>query len=255
MRSFFIFSILGQSFGIDIKCVKRILPAQYLRAVPDEDEHIEGMFQYEEKVTRVLSFRKATGHKFYAQELQELFLELKREHQEWLDALISSVEKGTRFTETTDFHTCRLGEWIDSFQAETKEMKELVKNLNFYHQRLHSSALDVLDIRDKEEAKQWIDDNLREMYKNTIYYLDKIADKSEEAAVSFQRCLILNSSESEYFGVNVDAVEDIIHIEDEKLHKPEQIQNIGEFMSLEAILEHEGRLITIVKDISVDKKS
>jgi chemotaxis signal transduction protein len=61
----------------------------------------------------------------------------------------------------------------------------------------------------------------------------------------------LLDSENNLFGVNVDGVEDIIHIENEKLHKPKEVQTIGEYMNLEAILEHEGKLITIVKDIHI----
>jgi len=255
MRSFFLFSILGQSFGIDIERVKRILPAQYLTVIPDVDEHVEGMFQYEDEVVKVLSFRKALGHEHYASELQTLFKELKKQHEEWLEALIATVEKDVEFTKTTDSHACFLGEWIDTFQADSTEMKALVKNLNFHHQRLHASALEVFEIQkdDAAKARVWIEDNIQDMYKNTISYLDDIAQKSEEVAVSFQRCLILTNVNNELFGVNVDAVEDIIHVDDEQLHKPTEEQAMGEFMNLEAILEHDNKLVTIVKDINFDK--
>jgi len=255
MRSFFIFSILEQSYGIDVSRVKRILPAQHLTAIPDEDKRIEGMFQYEGQVTKVLSFRMAIGQRLYAQELQELFEELKNQHKEWLSALKFCVENDTKFMHATDSNDCHLGAWLNSFQVETKEMKELVKNLNYHHQRLHAAALDVLKIREsnKQEALQWINDNLEDMYKNTISYLNEITERSTEVAVSFQRCLILNSTGDEFFGVNVDGVEDIIHVNDGKLHIPKQKQELGEFMNLEAILEHNGRLITIVKDINIDK--
>ena len=55
MRSFVVFSCADQLFGINIDCVKRILAAQNLTEIPDEKEHIEGMFQYEDEVLKVVS--------------------------------------------------------------------------------------------------------------------------------------------------------------------------------------------------------
>jgi len=253
MRSFFIFSILNQSYGIDIEQVQRILPAQVLTVVPDEDAHIEGMFQYEDEIIKVLSFRNITGLTQYSAELQDMFTDLKQQHTQWLESLISAVEENTKFTKTTDSHMCHLGKWLDSFQPETREMKSLVKNLNYHHKNLHKSAVEVLEMKeqDKTQAREWIDSNVKDMYKNTLSYLGEIAEKSEEVAVSFQRCLILIDADNNLFGVNVDGVENIIHIEDEKLHKPKEVQDIGKYMGLEAILEHEGKLITIVKDIHI----
>ena len=61
MRSFVVFSCLNQLFGIDIECIKRILGAENLTEIPDEEDHIEGMFQYEDEVLKVVSFRKLIG--------------------------------------------------------------------------------------------------------------------------------------------------------------------------------------------------
>ena len=148
MRTFVLFTTASQLYGIDIEAVKRILPVQNLTDIPDEPEHIEGMFQYEDEVLKVLSFRKMIGQKP-----------------------------------------------IQSKQVEN------------------------------------------------------------------QRCLILTneetSSETETkvmsFGVNIDKVEDIIHVPDESLHLSENRQDLGEYMSIEAILEYENKLVTIVKDISLNK--
>jgi len=139
MRSFVLFKISAQLYAVDIEMVRRILPSSELTEVPDEPSHIEGMFQYEGEVLKVLSFRKLLG-------LDEL-KEKKREHQ---------------------------------------------------------------------------------------------------------RCLIIKN-ETDSFGINIDAVEDIIYIKDDYLHKPTQVQGLGEFMSVEAILEHENALVTIVKDIRMQK--
>jgi hypothetical protein len=172
MRSFFIFSILNQSYGIDIEQVQRILPAQALTTLADEDEHIEGMFQYEDEVIKVLSFRNIIGLTRYSHDLQTLFKDLKQQHTQWLEALILSVENNTEFTSTTDSHLCHLGKWLDSFQPETREMQEIVKHLNVHHQNLHNSAKDVLEMKEKDsdKARAWIESDVKEMYNNTLSY-------------------------------------------------------------------------------------
>jgi len=139
MRSFVLFKVDQQFFAVDIELVKRILSSTKLTDIPDEPSHVEGMFQYEGEVLKVLSFRKLLG----------------------LEELNSS-------------------------------------------------------------------------------------DKAHE------QCLIINGEE-ENFGLNIDTVEDIIYVKDERLHKPTQEQNLGDFMQVEAILEYENHLITIVKNIRLYK--
>ena len=255
MRSFIVFSILGQLYGIDIESVKRILPAQPLTHMPDEDAHIEGMFEYEDKVLKVLSFRQMIGQVSYTKELEGMFPDLMCQHKEWIDALKTSVQDGVPFSKTTDPHACHLGKWIDSFHPDNQEVTEIMKALNFHHQRLHLSAVDVLAKREtsKEEACAWIEKNVEEIYASTLSYLQKIADKSAEVAVDLQRCLIINDKHNEAFGVNIDDVDGIIHVEDEKLFKTEPSQHIGNFMEIEAILEHDGKLVTIIKEICVNE--
>lgn len=135
MISFVIFSVSEQMYGLDIESVKRILPYQKLTDVANEPDYIDGMFQYEEKVINVLSFRKMIG---------------------------------------------------------------------------------------------------QEPYPGDVYE---------------QRCLVLIDKSNKLFGVNIDQVDDIIHIDESRLHLSEQNHNIGGFMNIEAILENDGKLITIVKDI------
>ena len=257
MKSFVVFSILDQYFGVDIESVKRILPSQPLTKMPDEGDHIEGMFKYEEAVIKVVSFRRLIGLKSYPEQLRTLFPDLKGQHKAWLDALIESVDEGVPFSKTTDPHACHLGKWIDSFHPDNLEVTEIMKELSFHHQRLHHSAVDVLELREtcSDEAHQWIEDNVQDIYKNTLSYLGQIEDKAEEVAVDLQRCLILSGKDDVSFGINIDAVEDIVHIDENSLHVVAEVQSMGDFMNVDAIMDYDGKLVTIIKDVTVDKKS
>jgi len=257
MRSFVIFSVLDQNYGIDIESVKRILPAQELTEIPDEGAHIEGMFQYEEDVIKVISFRKAIGKKSYEEQLKQMFPGLESQHKEWVNALKESVETGEAFTKTTDPHACHLGKWIDSFHPDNEELLVLMKKLSSHHQSLHMSAVEVLQMRKTsvDEAKQLIEENTDEFYKNTLNCLQKVSEHSSIVAAELQRCLIVRDDKDEFFGLNIDAVEDIVHIEESELHEVQEVQHMGDFMNVAAILTHNKKLVTIIKDISLEKRS
>ena len=140
MRSFIIFCIDVNAYAIDIESVKRILPYQDLTAMPDESEHIEGMFHYEDKIIKTLSFRKMIG--------------------------------------------------LEPFKK----------------------------------------------------------DKNN------QRCLIIIPKDNDAFSILIDAVDEIVHIEEENLHITSSKQSIAGFMNVEAMLEHNGKLVTVIKDINIGDK-
>lgn len=253
MRSFVVFSCLDQLFGINIDCVKRILAAQNLTEIPDEEEHIEGIFQYEDEVLRVVSFRKLIGQTSYDEQLRKLFPDLKSQHNDWMNALVKSVETDTPFNQTTDPHTCHLGKWIDSFHPDNEGVIKTMKELNFHHQRLHHSAIEVLRVRDvhADDAKVLLEDNVKDSYESTMFYLEKINDQSKDVATDLQQCLVLRDKNNKAFGVNIDKVEEIIHVDESTLHTTQETQKMGEFMNIEAILEYKGKLVTIINDMKV----
>ena len=257
MKSFVIFQVMDQLFGVDIENVKRILPSPTLTAMPDEGPHLEGMFQYEDEVIKVLSFRKVIDKISYEEQLKEMFPSLISQHKAWLDALVQSVENNAPFEKTTDPHACHLGKWINSFHPEDEAVINVMKHLDFHHQRLHRSAVDVLEHKNEDplKAKQWLEDNVNEIYEKTLQYLTDVANMSDKVASTMQSCLILIDKDKGSFGVNIDKVEDIVHIEESALHTVKDIQHMGAFMDVAAILEHNGKLITIVKDISINQRS
>lgn len=257
MKSFVIFSVLGQNYGVDIESVKRILPGQELTEIPDEGSHIEGMFQYEDNVLKVLSFRKAIEKKSYEEEFNEKFIELKADHKAWFDALKQSVDTGEPFTKGTEPHACHLGRWIDSFHADDEEVLGLMKKLSYYHQNLYSSATDALQKRtvSVDEARKILEDNVNENYKHTLEYMNEVSGLSSKVAAELQRCMIIEGRDGSLFGLNIDEVEDIVHIEDEELHEVKEAQQMGDFMDVAAILSYNKQLVTIIKDITLEKRS
>lgn len=257
MTSFVIFKILNELYGIDIEGVKRILPSQFLTAMPDEDTHIEGMFTYEGEIIKVMSFRKMIGVTNYDEQLHQHLAQLQAEHKIWLEALRTSVEQGSAFEHESSPHSCALGKWIDSIHPDDKELVEAMKTLGLHHQNLHQSALDLLEEKkvDKDGAKRGLDGKLKESYEMTMNALGNVAGMSTKVAVTLQRCLVLIGEKNRSFGINIDEVVDILHIDEKQLHITPEAQKMGDFMRVAGILDYKGKLITIIKDITINKRS
>ena len=257
MRSFVIFSVMDQSYGISIENVKRILPAQALTEMPDEGSHIEGMFQYEDDVLKVLSFRKAIGEYSYAEKLNEMFPVFKDQLKAWLDALKQSVKKEEPFNETTNPHESPLGKWIDSFHADDQELLNRMKTLKQHHQDLHLSAIDLLNKKEAsvDERKAYIKESVNPIYKKTVRALEKVAAITDKVAAQLQRCLIFEDQEGSLFGVNIDEVDDIVHVEEDTFHEAKEKQSMGDYINIAGILTHDEKLVTVIKDIRLNKRS
>lgn len=258
MKSFVVFKVLGQLYGIDIDFVKRILPSQFLTNMPDEGAHIAGMFQYENEITKVLSFRKVIGQDSYEEQLKKkVFPELEAEMSAWLDTLTQCVQSGSVFSKSTNTHTSSLGKWVDSFHSDDKEVVETVRRLGNNHQVLYGTAVDVLETMavDSVKAKELMKEKIQGAYKETLTSLKNVSSLSDKIAANLQRCLILTEKNGDTFGVNIDDIDDIIHIEEDKMHMSKETQHMGDFMSVSAILEHDGRLITIIENVSIEKRS
>lgn len=257
MRSYVIFDVLGRLYGIDIECVKRILPAQFLTATPDEEVQVEGMFKYEDEVIKVLSFRKVIGERSYDEELLELFPKFRTQLKEWMDALIDCLENARPFSKSTDPHASELGKWIDSFHPEHEDVVKVIKKLDLYNQDIHRSAIDVLEhcSNDIESSKNILEDTIKNDYTGMLEQFKKLENLSNLVAATLQRCLVLVDKDEKLFGINIDAVDDIVHVEENGLHEVKDVQTMGEFMNVAAILEHNNKLVTIVKDIRMNKRS
>lgn len=257
MTSFVIFKTLEQLYGINIECVKRILPSPFLTLKPDEDEYIEGMFTYEGEIIKVLSFRKLIGVKSYEEQLHQLFSQLQAEHQGWLEALRESFEKNSAFTQAKTPHSCSLGKWIDSFHPDDKALLDGMKQLSSHHQQLHQSALHLLEEKQTkpQAAEKRLNGEINALNEKVFASFDELMKMSNKVAVTLQRCLILLGENKRSFGINIDEVVDILHIDEKQLHSTQEEEHMGDFISVAGVLDHKGKLITIIKDVTINKRS
>lgn len=256
MQSFILFNAGDLRYAMGLENIQRILSVPKLTPTTQKDKVFEGMMSYEDDVINVVSFRKMISMQGYVDKVDEMFIELKGQHKAWIDALSDSVHHHVPFTKTTDPHACHLGKWIDNFRSYDDEVTEIVRHLNAHHQALHKSAIGVLERYDVDpkNAIEWCESHVQDIYKTTIGYLESIAEHAETVANDSQKLLILEQ-DGFRFGLKVDTITDIIHVEDNVIKDKETLQRCGNYICIKGVIEHEKKLCSVIDSIKIPKLS
>ncbi len=254
MIDLIVFSVAGNKYAMNIENVQRIIESISLTNIPNSHAHIDGMMSYEDKVIKVLSFRKLIQVQPYKDELVALFKNLKEGHAEWMEALKVSVETGSVFTKTLNPHTCGLGKWIDAFTAYDDHVIEILNELIEYHKQLHVTGGFVLDMyeKDKEEALVMFNTDIADIYEHTMGALDTFTNELDLITNSLQK-LIIYENEGSFFAIKVDIIEDISHVEENELNSSVSEHEMSEFLDLEGVLDLDGVLINVIKTVKLPK--
>ena len=88
-----------------------------------------------------------------------------------------------------------------------------------------------------------------------MHYLGEVSNCSSTVAAELQRCLIIEDPEGTLFGMNIDDIDDIVHVEEDAFHETKEVQHMGDFINVAGILTHKETLVTIIKDITLEKRS
>ena len=254
MIDLIVFSVGENKYAMNIANVQRIIQSTSLTDIPNAHEYIDGMMSYEERVIKVMNFRKLIGMQTYESELGTLFRSLKEDHIEWFDALKNSLESGRKFTKTFDPHICGLGKWIDSFTAYDDHVTEILNELTQQHKLLHLTGETLLEIQksDKEREKEMLYIDVQNIYEHTMSALDSFVKEFETVGNSLQK-LIIYDNEKSIFAIKVDDIEDIAHIEEGDIADAGAEHDVNDFLELEGVLDMDGVLINVIKTVTLAK--
>ncbi|MCX6076801.1 MAG: chemotaxis protein CheW [Campylobacterales bacterium] len=254
MMDFIVFSVGNNHYALNIENIQRIIQAKELTTIPNSSELIDGMMSYEEKVIKILNFRKLIGLISYEKELQKSFAIFKFSCQEWLNELRDSLENGSVFTKTTNPHKSALGMWLDSFNSYDDRVTAILKELMLSHKHIHALGGDALELykTDRDRAKSMLNREINEAFKKVTTYLDIFISELESVSNSLQK-LIIYEKNGITFAIKVDTIEDIAHIEESKIMNSNEDYRTGEYLELSGILDIEGVLINVIKNIDIPK--
>ncbi|MEA2073452.1 MAG: chemotaxis protein CheW, partial [Campylobacterota bacterium] len=247
-------SVGENKYAMNIANVQRIIQAETLTDIPNAHVHIDGMMSYEDKVIKVLNFRKLIGIETYENELTELFVTLKQAHSAWVEALKLSIQTGVKFTKTLDPHACGLGKWIDSFIAYDDHIIEILNELSDFHKQLHSTGGVALNKYedDKEESLRILNEDIANIYSYAMSSLDKFVNELSLVANSLQK-LIIYDNDGVLFAIKVDKIEDIAHVQESEFINAGEEHDVNEFLELEGVLDLDDILINVIKTVVLPK--
>lgn len=252
MIDLIVFKVGDNRYALKIENIQRIIQSINLTDIPNAHPLIDGMMSYENGVIKILNFRKLIGLDSYEGELKEFFIKMKEAHEDWIEALKLSVSTGSKFTKTTNPHICELGKWIDNFTSYDDNVSVVLSNLADYHKQLHVAGAEACEVRksDQNKAQEIVDVKVNDIYNHTMAALDTFVNELDTVANSLQK-LIIYENDGQKFAIKVDVIEDIAHIKESMIMQNENNHNINQFLELEGVLDLEGVLINIIKEVSV----
>ncbi len=254
MIDLIVFRIGTNKYAINIENIQRIIQSVSLTNIPNSNSFIDGMMSHEEKVIKVLSFRKLIGMASYNEELAVLFTKLKGAHGAWVESLQTAVNTNSEFTKTTNPHMCELGKWIDSFTSYDDSMATIFNNLVENHKQLHHKGQDILDMKktDEKAAKIMLDVDINNIYVKTMGALDTFVSEIDTVANSLQKLIIYENGEK-IFAIKVDEIEDIVHADEKSIKNSSDEESDNPFLELEGVLELNGALINMIKKVEIPR--
>ena len=99
-----------------------------------------------------------------------------------------------------------------------------------------------------------MDSHVKDMYKNTITYLDEMATHSKQVASDSQKLLIINDS-SRTYGLKVDEVDNIIHVEEGAIMINDSLRREDKYLTVSGVIKHDNRLISIVEQFNLKEST
>ena len=254
MADLIVFSVGDNKYAMNIENVQRIIESTLLTNIPNAHPYIDGMMSYEERVIKVLNFRKLIDMHTYKFELEALFKSLKQGHADWVSALKISLETGAVFSKTLDPHACGLGKWIDSFTAYDDKVIEILNELIEFHKQLHTTGGVALEVykSDKNAALEMLNVKIAAIYEHTMGALETFTKELDLVADSLQK-LIIYDNEGTIFAIKVDTIEDIAHVSESDFSSTGTEHEQNEFLELENVLDLDGVLINVIKTIKLPK--
>jgi len=252
MRSLIVFTVESNRYAIDIDRVERIMQAQSLTPQAGSDEIIDGVMSYQDNVIKIINFRKMIGLEKFETGVVKKFDTLKDGHKKWVEELTNSVTNDVPFTQVTNPHKCGLGIWLDSYRPYDPDIEKIYADLNNVHKAFHEGAIEVHGRKQKStsEALEWIENDVKKKYEQVINHLDFMQINMDKVALSLQKYLLYKDS-GDLFGIKVDDVEDIVHIDD-KIIQGSKID--GNMLVIDGVAEINNSLVTIIGKVDINKE-
>lgn len=152
--------------------------------------------------------------------LVDLLYARERDHEDWLEALESSIINNTPFLKAKDPHQCAFGKWYDNFDSDNQDLMDVLKKFDAPHKYIHSLADQLLRlaVTDKDKALY----QLGVERNTTLANLKRLfATARDQVAITYKPVTVFTTSDGQRpsLGFVVDKVEDSLHVEEDQIRQ------------------------------------
>lgn len=141
-----------------------------------------GIVKHRGVPVRVFDFAEFMGISSCGEQKEELIKTLmarEQDHIDWLNALEHSIKTGEPFTKARNPHQCAFGQWYDQFETRDEELKDIMKQFDAPHKRIHALADRLLGLKDKGQFEQALQELSLERV-TTLVQLRRLFDRARE---------------------------------------------------------------------------
>lgn len=156
--------LAGQSFGVEVRCVRELATTQdkHIAPLPRLPDGVVGVLKLRDEVLPVADLRRLLGMPALATEttaLVQLLKDREQDHVNWLRELEACVREQRTFQLATNPHMCKFGKWFDALMADDaalsalcngdemleRSFRQTLAQFDAPHQRIHSIAQRVTE--------------------------------------------------------------------------------------------------------------
>lgn len=255
MRDLLVFTVQDNRYAIDLENVQRIIEVPELTMLPNAHPAASEIVSYESQVIRVIDFRKLIAIETREEELVERFEQFYSQQKAWFEAVTESIVDAREFEGNTDPSQCSLGRWISGFISYDENVSAALKQLGLEHKKLYAQAVDILrhSKTDNKTALLLLQTRLHDTYKKFMASLERFGSFLDSVAASLQKMLICRR-DSECFALKVDAIVDIVSVDEVVIKYTETGYAQSRFFEIEGVVEIDGMLVNMIKSITIPKR-
>ncbi|MDD2828697.1 MAG: chemotaxis protein CheW [Sulfuricurvum sp.] len=255
MSDFIVFSVGNSQYAIEVDSVERIDQIGRLTPLANAHPYIEGVMNYQDYTLKVLSFRRLSETQTHEEQILQLFNQVIKDHQNWVQALELSLREGTPFALALDPHLCRLGKWIYTFSAHDPEVLAIIRAIIPVHAQLHEIGAELLKLGSNEEKlDRYNAEIVNGVYVETMKMLSEMVRRSNDISAQSQKLLIYRSSNG-LFAIKVDGIKDIVSFDESQIKPYRHQVKVGEYLETRGVVEYNKSLVVVVSSIKLPNES
>ena len=235
--------------SLPVDCVREMTVLPSVKELCGTQDYVPGVITLRGAAIPVVDLRMRLGMVDIMAENNAIISILKdreQDHIHWIAELEASVHEERPFSLSTDASQCAFGQWMATFEAQTRELEHLLHGFDAPHAAIHGVAQKVTrmaNLGDKEGALELIaatrSTDLRFMLEQFKRIFSLLSLKPRQIAAVIE-------VEGEHVGVIVDEVASLDWVKVEKGDISKEATNIDGLFACMGRNETDGHMVSML---------